>query len=82
MQMTLKEFAGTAKYCPCLGTRFSGFDWLIGTPGIVYVDYLFIQQEDSGFHLSIANWHKDGSLSELEKALYDWACAEGIVSTD
>ena len=76
--MTLKEFTATATACPCLGTRFSEFDWLIGSPGIVYVNYLFIEQTNTGFRLSIANWHKNGSLPELEKHLYEWAKAEEL----
>lgn len=76
--MTLEEFTATAKPCPCLGTRFPEFDWLNGVPGIVYGDHLFIEQTDTGFHLSIANWHKDGLLPELEKHLYEWARAEEL----
>jgi hypothetical protein len=84
--LTFDQFRATAREVSDLGDELQD-ESLLGMPGILYVDALFIGREDNQLFFLLGS---DTRLvpdlpeirEELERALYEFACDEGYCDDD
>lgn len=84
--LSLAEFRATAREVADLGDELEDAS-LLGMPGIVYVDALFIGREGDQLFFLLGSDTRlvpdtPETRKELEGALYEFACDEGYCGAD
>lgn len=83
-KVSIEAFRASRQFLQIQGTDFSETLWVYWQdkpidPRTVNLDEILhiFQQADGGHHLQIANLVHEGTQSELEEILYEWALEEG-----